>query len=59
MGQWIANGAALAWLIDPERQIVEVYRPGAAQPDVLEGVSAVYREGPVAGFVLEMARIWR
>ena len=59
MGQWIANGAALAWLIDPERHVVEVYRPGAAQPDVLEDVSAVHGEGPVAGFVLEMAWIWR
>lgn len=59
MQQWINNGAELAWLIDPERQIVEVYRPGQEKPDVLEGVSAVYGEGPVAGFVLELARIWQ
>ena len=57
MGEWIANGAELAWLIDPERKVVEVYRPGR-EPEVLEGMSAVYGEGPVGGFVLELARIW-
>ena len=57
MNDWIANGAELAWLIDPERKAVEVYRPGR-QPDVQEGHTAVYGEGPVGGFVLELARIW-
>ena len=59
MQQWTANGARLAWLIDPERKVIEVYRPGVAEPDRLEGVRAVYGEGPVAGFVLEIARIWQ
>ena len=59
MRVWVANGAQLAWLVDPKRKIVEVYRPGDAQPDVLEGATAVYGEGPVAGFVLELARIWQ
>ncbi|HEY5381013.1 MAG TPA: Uma2 family endonuclease [Acidobacteriaceae bacterium] len=57
MGEWIANGAELAWLIDPERKAVEVYRPGR-EPEVLEGTSAVYGEGPAGGFVLELGRIW-
>lgn len=57
MSMWLANGAELAWLIDPERKAVEVYRPGRA-PEVLEGMSAVYGEGPVGGFVLELRRIW-
>ncbi len=59
MRMWVENGAELAWLIDPERKVVEVYRPGATLPDLLEGVTAVYGEGPVAGFVLEMANVWR
>jgi Uma2 family endonuclease len=29
MEEWIANGAQLGWLIDPERRAVEVYRTGA------------------------------
>src|SRR6266436_6280701 len=28
MEQWIVNGAQVAWLIDPERQVVAIYRPG-------------------------------
>ncbi len=57
MGMWIANGAELGWLIDPERKIVEIYRPGR-EPEIVEGTSAVQGEGPVAGFVLELARLW-
>jgi Uma2 family endonuclease len=54
---WIANGAELAWLVDPSRKAVEIYRPGR-KVEVVEGRSAVEGEGPVAGFVLELGRIW-
>jgi Uma2 family endonuclease len=57
MRMWIANGADLAWLVDPQRKAVEIYRPGR-EPEVLEGGSAVEGEGPVAGFVLELGKIW-
>ncbi len=57
MNAWIANGVELAWLIDPSRKAVEVYRPGR-EAEVLEGGSAVEGDGPVAGFVLELGRIW-
>lgn len=57
MRSWIANGCQLGWLVDPQRKVVEVYRPGR-EPEVLEGASAVYGEGPVGGFVLELARVW-
>lgn len=57
MEMWTGNGSELAWLVDPERRAVEIYRPGQ-QPEVQEGHSAVYGEGPVAGFVLELGRIW-
>ena len=57
MQMWVANGAEVAWLIDPSRKTVEVYRPGRAA-EVLEGGSAVEGDGPVAGFVLELGRIW-
>ena len=58
MREWISNGAELAWLIDPERQMVEVYRPGATAPDLLEGVTSVAGDGPVEGFLLELTPIW-
>jgi Uma2 family endonuclease len=57
MRLWIANGAEVAWLIDPSRKTVEVYRPGR-EVEVVEGGSAVEGDGPVAGFVLELGRVW-
>ena len=57
MGEWLANGVELAWLVDPSRKTVEIYRPNR-QPEIQEGHTAVYGEGPVGGFVLELARIW-
>jgi Uma2 family endonuclease len=57
MQTWIANGCELAWLIDPSRKTIEIYRPNQ-QPEIQEGHTAVYGEGPVGGFVLELARIW-
>jgi Uma2 family endonuclease len=58
MRLWMSYGAGLAWLIDPQRKVVEVYRAGQEKPDVLEGVTSVYGEGPVAGFVLELGKVW-
>jgi Uma2 family endonuclease len=57
MTEWIANGAELAWLIDPKRKVVEVYRAGAAA-EVLEAPTSVQGSGCVRGFELVMARVW-
>ena len=57
MRLWIANGAELAWLIDPTRKAVEIYRTGR-EAELLAGGSSVEGEGPVAGFVLELRVIW-
>lgn len=57
MEMWTANGAELAWLIDPERRVVEVYRPGEGA-EVFEDPSSVRGSGPVAGFELVMGRVW-
>ena len=57
MEQWIANGARVAWLIDPERQVVSIYRPDD-EPEVLHHPTSVQGNGIVAGFELVMARIW-
>jgi Uma2 family endonuclease len=58
MKTWIDNGVELAWLVDPERRTVEVYRRGSDRADILEGVTAAYGESPVGGFILELAKIW-
>jgi Uma2 family endonuclease len=57
MQMWIANGAELAWLIDPIRKVVEVYRPGE-EPEVHENPTSVQGSGPVRGFELVLSRIW-
>jgi Uma2 family endonuclease len=57
MQLWIANGAELAWLIDPSRKVVEIYRPGQ-QPEIHENPTSVQGTGPIAGFELVMDRIW-
>lgn len=57
MEHWIANGAQLGWLIDPEEKTVHVYRPGDS-PEVLHHPTSVQGSGVVAGFELVMARVW-
>lgn len=57
MEEWLANGAQMAWLIDPEARTVEVYRPGV-EAETLAGIFSVAGEGPVDGFVLDLAPVW-
>ncbi len=56
MEEYIANGVQLGWLIDPINHSVEIYRPGR-EPEVLNNPTAVSGEGPVDGFVLDLAGI--
>lgn len=57
MNLWIANGVDLAWLIDPERKVVEVYRLGE-EPEIHQNPTSVQGSGPVRGFELVMSRVW-
>ncbi len=57
MDMWIANGAHLAWLIDPQEKAGTIYRPDQP-PERVDAVSQVSGEGPVAGFVLPLDRIF-
>ena len=58
MLEWIANGAELAWMIDPKQQSVTIYRPGQER-ETRTGILQLAGEGPVEGFVLQLERIWR
>jgi Uma2 family endonuclease len=58
MEMWIANAAKVAWRIDPQRKVVEIFRPGDS-PEELHDPSSVQGTGPVAGFELMMARVWQ
>jgi Uma2 family endonuclease len=57
MEQWIANGAQVAWLIDPEEKSVTIYRAGN-EPEHFAHPTSVQGTGPIAGFELVMSRIW-
>jgi Uma2 family endonuclease len=57
MRMWIANGAEVAWLIDPIEKAVTVYRPGD-EPEHLANPTSVQGSGPIAGFELVMSRVW-
>lgn len=54
---WMEQGVLLGWLIDPQRKLAMIYRPGQESetilaPEFLEG------EGPIVGFRLKMQRFW-
>ena len=57
MADWISNRALLTWLIDPYEQQVFVFRPGQ-KPQRVTG-RKVAGEGPVEGFELDLARVWK
>lgn len=55
--EYMANGARLGWLLDPQERQVYVYRAGetvdvSSDPVVLDG------EGVLEGFVLELHEVW-
>ena len=62
MEEYIANGVQLAWLIDPQERTISIYRAGqspeALNPEVLTNPATVAAEGPVAGFVLNLDRVF-
>jgi Uma2 family endonuclease len=57
MEEYIANGVKLGWLIDRLDRTVTIYRP-EREAEILRSPSSVAGEGPVAGFVLDLSRIF-
>ncbi len=57
MEDWMANGALLGWLMDPYQRQVFVYRQGQQPERVVE--PQISGEGPVLGFQLNLARVWK
>jgi Uma2 family endonuclease len=54
---WMARGAQLGWLIDPQRQLAMIYRP-EREPETLLRPEFLLGEGPIEGFRLEMREFW-
>lgn len=57
MQEYIDGGARLGWLIDPQRQRVEIYRPGR-DVEMLEQPAELSGEDVLPGFVLKRSGIW-
>lgn len=57
MREWIEQGAQLGWLINPDIKTVEIYRPNFAV-ETLHAPATVEGDNPVAGFVLDLAKVW-
>ena len=56
MQEYIDCGVRLGWLIDPQNQQVEIYRPRQAV-EVLESPSCLSGEAVLPGFSLDLAQI--
>ncbi|NEP60223.1 MAG: Uma2 family endonuclease, partial [Symploca sp. SIO2G7] len=57
MGEYMANGAKLGWLINRKKRQVEIYRP-QQEVEILDNPQTVSGEDILPGFVLDMATIW-
>ena len=57
MEEYIENGAAMGWLIDPLTRRVHIYRPDQ-KPFILENPETVSGDPLLPGFKLETAELW-
>lgn len=57
MEEYRANGVRLGWLINPQKQQVEIYRLGQ-EVEVLESPITLSGEDVLPGFVLDLSLIW-
>ncbi len=57
MEEYIANGAQLGWLIDPQERRVYVYRPNT-EAEILENPASVSGDPVLPGFTLKLGKIF-
>jgi Uma2 family endonuclease len=56
MREYLANGIRLGWLIDPQNQRVEIYRP-QRETEILTRPDSLSGEAVLSGFVLDLKGI--
>ena len=65
MQNWIENGVELGWMIDPYRRhgylhAVYVFAPDSSHfGEPHKDVDVIHGYGPVAGFELDLAKVWK
>jgi Uma2 family endonuclease len=57
MQEYVENGVRLGWLIDPQKQQVEIYRPGQ-EVEILESPASLSGEEVLPGFILDLSPLW-
>jgi Uma2 family endonuclease len=57
MIEYLANGAQMAWLIDPVRKRVYIYRPNR-RAEILEDPETVSGDPELQGFTLDVRELW-
>lgn len=57
MREYMDNGAKLGWLIDPNRKIIEIYRPCQAV-EILASPLNIKEEEILPNFTLDLTEIW-
>lgn len=57
MQEYLENGAALGWLIDPERQCVEIYCQGR-DVEQIEKPERIVGDPVLPGLVMNLKQIW-
>lgn len=58
MLDWLRNGAQLAWLIVPETETAYIYRPGQAEPELVQGFeNELSGEAVLLGFRLRLGEL--
>ena len=57
MREWMRAGVELGWLIHGDKRTVYIYRAGQ-EPEARTGILQLSGEGPIAGFELDLTRIW-
>ncbi|HEX5876194.1 MAG TPA: Uma2 family endonuclease [Pyrinomonadaceae bacterium] len=57
MLEWIENGVSLAWLIDPFKRKVYVYRPNE-ELVILDNPESVSGDPLLPGFTLDLTELW-
>ena len=55
--QWLKLGALLVWVVDPQKQIVTIYR-SASEPKILTSVDELTGEDVVPGFKILVSEIF-
>jgi Uma2 family endonuclease len=57
MEEYRASGVRLGWLIDPQKQQVEIYRPGR-EVEILQSPLSLSGEDVLPGFILDVSSIF-